>query len=134
MIFLLAITMLLCIVGVVSAVYVFLYCDLHAKRIELEFNKKEIRTEEELMKIIYDVMERKWSYRVHFHFKLKEIKVPKFEFELNYLVKEIIDSLSPDVLSELKYYYRDEDTIIKAVSEIVQIFLLKYMEEHGVRH
>lgn len=134
MIFLLAIIMLLCIVGVVSAIFVFLYYDLHTKRTQVEFNKKEIRTEAELMKIIYDIMERKWTYRVHFHFKLKEIKVPKFEFELNYLVKEIIDSLSPDVLQELKYYYKDEDTVIKTVSEIVQIFLLKYMEEHGVRH
>ena len=69
-----------------------------------------------------------------FHFKLKEINVPKFEFEWKYLVNEIVTSLSSDVLEELKYYYKDEETIIKAVSEIVQIFLLDYMEKKGIKH
>ena len=42
---------------------------------------------------------------------------------------EIITSLSPDVMEELKYYYKDEETVIKTVSEIVQIFLLDYMDK-----
>lgn len=134
MIFLLAIIMLLCVISVTTTVFVFLYYDISEKKIEMEHRKKEIRSEEELMGIVYNLLERKWSYRVNFHFKLKEIKIPKFEYELNYLVNEIITSLSDDILEEFKYYYKDDDTIIKTVSETVQIFLLSYMDEHGVRH
>ena len=33
---------------------------------------------------------------------LKEITIPKFEFEWNYLLEETISALSPDVLEELR--------------------------------
>src|SRR5699024_11357981 len=72
--------------------------------------------------------------RVQFHFKLKEIKVPKFEFEWNYLLNEVISSLSPDVLEELKYYYKDDETTIKAVSELIQIYLLNYMDNNTLKN
>lgn len=135
MLFLMSVILLLSLLGtIVISIGYFVY-DINNKKIEQEErNNKKIRTEEELMSIIYSLLERKWRYRVYFHFKLKEIKVPKFEFEWKYLVNEIINSLSPDVLEELTYYYKDEETIIKTVSELVQIFLLDYMEKNGVKH
>lgn len=113
-----------------------LYTFTNAKEKEMEMNKemnKKIRSEEELMSIVFNVLERKWQYRVQFHFKLKEIKVPKFEFEWNYLLKETMDSISPDVMEELKYYYKDDETVIKAVSELIQIYLYNYMEQKSIK-
>ena len=133
MVFLLSIIILISVLGILSGIAMFVFYDINEKKIEAEKNKKEIRSEEELMQIVYNVLDRKWAYRVEFHFKLKEIRIPKFEFEWNYLLNETINSLSPDVLEELKYYYKDEDTVIKAVSELVQIYLYNYMESNNIK-
>lgn len=134
MIFFLSIILLISIIGIVAGIALFVYYDVNEKRIEVEkAGNKKIRTEEELMKIVLNVLERKWAYRVQFHFKIKEITVPKFEFEWNYLLNETINSLSQDVLDELKYYYKDDETTIKAVSELVQIYLYDYMERQRVK-
>lgn len=133
MVFLLSIIILISILGILSGIVIFVFYDINEKKIEVEKNKKEIRSEEELMQIVYNVLDRKWAYRVEFHFKLKEIRIPKFEFEWNYLLNETINSLSPDVLEELKYYYKDEETVIKAVSELVQIYLFNYMESNNIK-
>ena len=134
MIILLMVIMTLSILGIISGILVYLYYDINNKKLEVEKMNKKIRTEEELMSIVYNVLERKWAYRVQFHFKLKEIKVPKFEFEWNYLLNEVISSLSPDVLEELKYYYKDDETTIKAVSELIQIYLLNYMDNNTIKN
>lgn len=134
MIILLMVIMTLSILGIISGILVYLYYDINNKKLEVEKMNKKIRTEEELMSIVYNVLERKWAYRVQFHFKLKEIKVPKFEFEWNYLLNEVISSLSPDVLEELKYYYKDDETTIKAVSELIQIYLLNYMDSNTLKN
>ena len=133
MMILLACLLLISLLGIITlSIGYFLY-DINIRKIEQEKTKKDIRTEEELMYIIHSLLERKWMYRVHFHFKLKEIKVPKFEFEWKYLVNEIITSLSPDVMEELKYYYKDDETVIKAVSELIQIYLYNYMEQKSIK-
>lgn len=134
MIILLMVIMTLSILGIISGILIYLYYDINNKKLEVEKMNKKIRTEEELMSIVYNVLERKWAYRVQFHFKLKEIKVPKFEFEWNYLLSEVISSLSPDVLEELKYYYKDDETTIKAVSELIQIYLLNYMDNNTIKN
>ena len=134
MIILLMVIMTLSILGIISGILIYLYHDINNKKLEVEKKNKKIRTEEELMSIVYNVLERKWAYRVQFHFKLKEIKVPKFEFEWNYLLNEVISSLSPDVLEELKYYYKDDETTIKAVSELIQIYLLNYMDNNTIKN
>lgn len=134
MIVLLMVIMTLSILGIISGILIYLYHDINNKKLEVEKMNKKIRTEEELMSIVYNVLERKWAYRVQFHFKLKEIKVPKFEFEWNYLLNEVISSLSPDVLEELKYYYKDDETTIKAVSELIQIYLLNYMDSNTIKN
>lgn len=134
MIILLMVIMTLSILGIISGILIYLYHDINNKKLEVEKMNKKIRTEEELMSIVYNVLERKWAYRVQFHFKLKEIKVPKFEFEWNYLLSEVISSLSPDVLEELKYYYKDDETTIKAVSELIQIYLLNYMDNNTIKN
>ena len=85
------------------------------------------------MSIVYNILERKWAYRVEFHFKLKDIRIPKFEFEWDYLLNETMNALSPDVLEELKYYYKDEETVIKTISELIQIYLLTYMENNNIK-
>ena len=123
------------ILGIIMGVISYVYYDINNRKIELEKNniQKHVRSEEELMGIVFNVLERKWAYRVQFHFKLKEINVPKFEFEWNYLLEETINALSPDVLEELKYYYKDDETTIKAVSELIQIYLYNYMESRAVR-
>ena len=124
----------LSIIGIVTGIGLYVYYDINNKKIEVEQSrKKQIRTEEELMGIVFNVLERKWAYRVQFHFKLKEISIPKFEFEWNYLLEETINSLSPDVLEELKYYYKDDETTIKAVSEMIQIYLYNYMESRAIK-
>ena len=134
MLFLLSIILLMSIIGIVAGIALIILYDVNEKRIEVERNvNKKIRTEEELMKIVLNVLERKWAYRVQFHFKIKEISVPKFEFEWNYLLNETISSLSQDVLDELKYYYKDDETTIKAVSELVQIYLYDYMERQKIK-
>ena len=86
-------------------------------------------TEEQLINILYSIMEREWAYRVQFHFKLKEIRVPKFEYELNYLVKKIMLCISEGLMTELKYYYTEE-AIISIVSEMCQIMLLDYLDKN----
>lgn len=134
MIILLMVILTLSVLGIISGILVYLYYDINNKKLEVEKMNKKIRTEEELMSIVYNVLERKWAYRVQFHFKLKEIKVPKFEFEWNYLLSEVISSLSPDVLEELKYYYKDDETTIKAVSELIQIYLLNYMDNNTLKN
>lgn len=134
MIILLMVIMTISILGIISGILIYLYYDINSKKLEVEKMNKKIRTEEELMSIVYNVLERKWAYRVQFHFKLKEIKVPKFEFEWNYLLNEVISSLSPDVLEELKYYYKDDETTIKAVSELIQIYLLNYMDSNTIKN
>lgn len=119
----------LCIISIMVCIVAFVYYDINNKKLEIEkANNKKIRSEEELMNIVFNVLERKWAYRVKFHFKIKEISVPKFEFEWNYLLDETMKSISPDVLEELKYYYKDDETTIKAVSEMIQIYLFNYME------
>ena len=133
MVFLLSIIILISVLGILSGIAMFVFYDINEKKIDAEKNKKEIRSEEELMQIVYNILDRKWAYRVEFHFKLKEIRIPKFEFEWNYLLNETINSLSPDVLEELKYYYKDEETVIKAVSELVQIYLYNYMESNNIK-
>ena len=123
------------ILGIIMGVISYVYYDINNRKIELEKSniQKHVRSEEELMGIVFNVLERKWAYRVQFHFKLKEINVPKFEFEWNYLLEETINALSPDVLEELKYYYKDDETTIKAVSELIQIYLYNYMESRAVK-
>jgi hypothetical protein len=122
------------ITGMLIGIGTYVYYDVNNKKLELEKNnKKQIRSEEELMGIVFNVLERKWAYRVQFHFKIKEITVPKFEFEWNYLLEETINSLSPDVLEELKYYYKDDETTIKAVSEMIQIYLFNYMQSKMIK-
>ena len=134
MLFLLSIILLKSIIGIVAGIALFILYDVNEKRIEVERNaNKKIRTEEELMKIVLNVLERKWAYRVQFHFKIKEISVPKFEFEWNYLLNETINALSQDVLDELKYYYKDDETTIKAVSELVQKYLYVYIERQRIK-
>jgi hypothetical protein len=134
MIIFLSILLAMSIGGIVLGILSYVYYDINNKKIELEQNKKrEIRSEEELMGIVFNVLERKWAYRVQFHFRIKEINVPKFEFEWNYLLEETINSLSPDVLEELKYYYKDDETTIKAVSEMIQIYLYNYMESRTIK-
>ena len=120
--------------GIIIGIGAYVYYDVNNKKMELEKSrKKQIRTEEELMGIVFNVLERKWAYRVQFHFKIKEINIPKFEFEWNYLLEETINSLSPDVLEELKYYYKDDETTIKAVSEMIQIYLYNYMQSRMIK-
>ena len=122
------------IIGIVLGVCSYAYYDVNNRKLNLEENrKKEIRSEEELMGIVFNVLERKWAYRVQFHFKIKEINIPKFEFEWNYLLEETINALSPDVLEELKYYYKDDETTIKAVSEMIQIYLYNYMQSRMMK-
>ena len=122
MIAFLSVLLLTSIFGIVIGVTSYIYYDVNQTKIKADENKnKKIRSEEELMGIVFNVLERKWAYRVQFHFKIKEINVPKFEFEWNYLLEETINALSPDVLEELKYYYKDDETTIKAVSEMIQI-------------
>ena len=134
MIAFLSVLLLTSILGLVSGIAVYAYQDATNKKIAVEKNKnKKIRTEEELMGIVFNVLERKWAYRVQFHFKIKEIKVPKFEDELNYLLTETMNSLSKDIIEELRYYYKDDETVIKMVSEVIQIFLLNYMEQSNMK-
>ena len=134
MIMFLTILMIVSILGIVIGISSYVYYDVNKQKIEAEVKvNKKIRTEEELMEIVFNILERKWAYRVQFHFKIKEITIPKFEYEWNYLLEETIKSISPDVLEELRYYYKDDETTIKAVSEMIQIYLYNYMESRMIK-
>ena len=66
MVFLFSILLALSIIGlIVLSIGYFLY-DINIRNINQEKNKKDIRTEEELMYIVYSLLERKWRYRVQF--------------------------------------------------------------------
>ena len=134
MIMFLTMLMVISILGIIIGIASFVYYDVNKQKIEAEVKvNKKIRTEEELMEIVFNILERKWAYRVQFHFKIKEITIPKFEYEWNYLLEETIKSISPDVLEELRYYYKDDETTIKAVSEMIQIYLYNYMESKMIK-
>ena len=134
MIMFLTMLMVISILGIIVGITSFVYYDVNKQKIEAEVKvNKKIRTEEELMEIVFNILERKWAYRVQFHFKIKEITIPKFEYEWNYLLEETIKSISPDVLEELRYYYKDDETTIKAVSEMIQIYLYNYMESKMIK-
>ena len=74
MLALLSILLGVSVFGIVIGIGSYVYYDVNNKKIKAEQDKKQIRTEEELMGIVFNVLERKWAYRVQFHFKLKEIK------------------------------------------------------------
>ena len=56
------------ILGMIIGVVSYVYYDVNKQKSV----KKNIRTEEELMSIVFSVLERKWAYRVQFHFKIKD--------------------------------------------------------------
>lgn len=89
-------------------------------------------SEKEARDILYGMIEREWTYRVKFHYKLKDIRIPNFEIELEYLVKRVIGAIAPGLMSDLTYYYKEDD-IIQLVSHISQILLLEYIDENRPR-
>lgn len=109
--------------------FAYLWYNSNSKKPIVKQAAKPMNSEEALMGILYSIMEREWAYRVNFHFKLKDIRVPKFEYELNYLVKKIMNSISDGLMSELKFYYTEE-AIISIVSEMCQIMLLDYLDKN----
>ena len=123
-----AIILFISVLLIPTSVGAFMYYTIQEKRIAVEIKP---RSEEELIAILYNIMEREWTYRVNFHFKLKDIRMPKFEYELDILVKKIMKSLSPGLMEELRYYYNDE-AIISLVSEMCQILLLDYLDKNKI--
>lgn len=123
-----AIILFISVLLIPTSVGAFMYYTIQEKRIAVEIKP---RSEEELIAILYNIMEREWTYRVNFHFKLKDIRMPKFEYELDILVKKIMKSVSPGLMEELRYYYNDE-AIISLVSEMCQILLLDYLDKNKI--
>lgn len=134
MIMLMILTMVLAFILIpISIIGYIVYLNNERKQL-IELNKKSKierpeRSEAELTKVLYDSIEREWTYRVRFHFKLKKIEQPDFEWELDYLTKRVIKSLASGVREELGYYYTD-DALISLVSHMVQVLLLDYLDKH----
>lgn len=134
MIMLLTLIMMLAFILVpISIIGYVIYLNNERKQlIELSKPKKverPTRSESELTKVLYDSIEREWTYRVRFHFKLKKIVQPDFEWELDYLTKRVINSLAPGIREELGYYYT-ENALVLLVSHMVQILLLDYLDKN----
>lgn len=124
-----SIMMLISVLLIPISCFVFLWFNNNAKKPIIKQTTKPVNSEEQLMGILYGMMEREWAYRVNFHFKLKDIRIPKFEYELNYLVKKIMNAISEGLMTELRYYYTEE-AIISIVSEMCQIMLLDYIDKN----
>lgn len=124
-----SIIMLISVLLTPISCFVYLWYNSNSKKPVIKQTTKPMNSEEQLMVILYGIMEREWAYRVNFHFKLKNIRVPKFEYELNYLVKKIVNSMSEGLWNELKYYYTEE-AVISIVSEMCQIMLLDYIDKN----
>lgn len=109
----------------------YVYYTNQEKKRELENNKmfEPTMSEKEIVEILYGMIEREWTYRVKFHYKLKDIRIPNFEIEVEYLVTKVIHSIAPGLMRELNYYYND-DSIIYLVSHIAQILVLEYIDTH----
>lgn len=86
------------------------------------------RSQKELMEILYDIIQQEWEYRYRFHFKLKNMTVVKYEYETEILVKNIMKSISPNLMEELKYYYTEE-AIIRMVERISLYLLIAYTKK-----
>lgn len=116
-----------------SVIIAYVVLETLNKKIEIDNRYVEQpRPESELIGILYSIMEREWLHRVKFHFKLKDIRIPKFEYELDYLVKKIRLSMADGLMNELKYYYT-EDAIIIMIKDMCKILILDYMEKHNLQ-
>lgn len=86
------------------------------------------RSQKELMEILYEIIQQEWEYRYRFHFKLKNLSVVKYEYETEILVKNVMKSISPNLMEELKYYYTEE-AIIRMVERISLYLLIEYTKK-----
>lgn len=94
---------------------------------------KNRQSEEELMNILNRAIQREYDYKVNFEFKMKGITIiGNIEKEVNELVKDTINSLGPNVINELRYYYSLE-SITEMVFRAHLMLLTNYMEEAKVR-
>lgn len=126
-----AILMILALLLTPMCLMCYVYYTNQEKKREVEKSKmvEPTMSEKEIVDILYAMIEREWTYRVKFHYKLKDIRIPNFEIEVEYLVRKVMHSIAPGLMSELKYYY-NEDSIIHLVSHIAQILVLEYIDAH----
>lgn len=94
--------------------------------------RNNIAKPSELMEVINESITREFTYKTQFEFRIKHIKVVgDFEKEVNDLVSKTMNSLSPDVLKDLEYYYK-LDTITRIVFKAHAVLLVDYMDKNNI--
>ena len=94
--------------------------------------RNNIGTPSELMEILNDAINREFTYKTQFEFRIKHIRiVGDFEKEVNDLVSKTMNSLSPDVLSDSEYYYK-LDTLTRIVFKAHAVLLVDFMDKNNM--
>lgn len=96
-------------------------------------NKKKVKSEEELMSILTNTINREFLYKVKLEFELKNVVLIKdFQKELTELVTRTMNSFSSGIMEELEYYYT-LDYITKHVTKSHQVLLTQYINEKKIK-
>lgn len=110
------------------AIIAYIICDT-LKKINMRNN---IAKPSELMEVVNETINREFTYKTQFEFKIKHIRViGDFEKEVNDLVTKTMNSLSPDILRDLEYYYK-LDTLTRIVFKAHTILLIDYMNKNNI--
>lgn len=94
--------------------------------------RNNIAKPSELMEVVNESINREFTYKTEFEFKIKGVRVVgDFEKEVNDLVTKTMNSLSPDVLRDLEYYYK-LDTITRIVFKAHAVLLVNFMDKNNI--
>lgn len=99
---------------------------------------KNIQSESDLMNILNRAIEREFTYKINFEYKIRNISVTrenvsdgtfKMEEEVNELVHNTIKSLGKNILNDLSYYY-SLSSITEMVFKAHMLLMTEYIEKN----
>lgn len=85
---------------------------------------------EEILTIIDMTVARELSFRVE-DYRLREVVIPDFEYELKSTTLDIIDGIGTDLL-ETAYFYHPKDYYIIYISRQVRYVLIEYINSKKI--
>ena len=92
---------------------------------------KNIQSESDLMNILNRAIEREFSYKANFEFKIKSITKLEKDYEsiVSEMVHNTIKSLGKNILNDLSYYYT-MSTITEMVFKAHMLLLTDYIDKN----
>jgi hypothetical protein len=105
---------------------------------KMNYQKKEIKLDirplSDLVDILHFTIEKEITYRLRIEYEIKRSTkiITDYAGELNLLSKAVLNAFAPAFLKELQYYY-NEQYILEYIVKMVQIFILKYMDENKIK-